>query len=398
MSEDNQSESVPVLFGDNALAARSDAAAVARATQEIQAALVIAQRCPRDEIKAIQQIVQACHRKPLAEMAEYEYPRGGTRITGPTIVLLRAIANRWGNLRFGWKETERRNGESTVRCEAWDCQSNAQAFREFVVKHWRDTQQGGHTITDERDIYELLANMAARRVRSCLEEVIDADVVDTAIDTCRETLKKGEKTPLRDRAVAIVLAFAQFGVDKDMIERRLGNNMEAISENQLASLRRIHKSLTDGVGKREDYFKPATAAPEFGGEKSPGAQPETAGSQKPSTTQGSAVGGGSPPPPAAAADDKAEAAMGLAPEKKPEPPPPQTVGQRLVKGLRALCKTANINEGHLLDFAATIGISDGSSGSLEELAMVNAAGLQKLHDGWAEVSARIKTALANKTP
>ena len=111
------------LFEDNsqAVAVRRDDAAVARATQEIQAALVIAQRFPRDQIKVKSKIMEACQRKELAEMAEYEYSRGGTRITGPTIDLLRAIANRWGNIRWGWTETDRRDGESSVRCFAWDC-------------------------------------------------------------------------------------------------------------------------------------------------------------------------------------------------------------------------------------------------------------------------------------
>ena len=43
-------------------------AAVARATQEIQASLVIAQRFPRDEIRAKTRIMEACKRKGLAEV------------------------------------------------------------------------------------------------------------------------------------------------------------------------------------------------------------------------------------------------------------------------------------------------------------------------------------------
>ena len=249
-----------------ALAMQHDAAAVARATQEIQAALVIAQRFPRDEVKSKSRILEACKRKELAEQAEYEYSRGGTRITGPTIDLLRAIANRWGNIRFGWAEVERRDGQSSVRCFAWDMQSNGQAERTFTVNHWRDTQAGGYELKDERDIYELLANQAARRVRACLEEVIDADIVTSAVDQCRITLRTGERVPLKDRAVQMVTAFAEFGVVQAMIETRLGNKLEAVSENQLASLRRIYKALKDGVGKREDYFKAETAKPEFGPE------------------------------------------------------------------------------------------------------------------------------------
>src|SRR6187431_2096030 len=115
------------------LAAQNDAAAVARATQEIQAALVIAQRAPRNEVKCKSRILEACKRRELAEVAEYEYSRGGTRITGPTVDLMRAVANRWGNIRFGWTEVDRRDGTSVVRCFAWDMQTNGQAERTFSV-------------------------------------------------------------------------------------------------------------------------------------------------------------------------------------------------------------------------------------------------------------------------
>ncbi len=220
MNEENQS---PAMFTPGQLVTSNDTAAVARAIQEVQASLVIAKRYPRDEIRAKAKILQACQRKELAEVSEYEYSRGGTRITGPTIDLLRAIANRWGNLSFGWQEVERREGESTVRCQAWDLDNNGQAFRSFVVKHWRDTQGGGYLLKDERDIYELLANQAARRVRACLEEVLDADVVTAAVDQCRRTLTQGDKTPLKDQVVQMLNAFVEFGVTQGEIEKRLGN-------------------------------------------------------------------------------------------------------------------------------------------------------------------------------
>lgn len=265
----------PELFRDRSqeIIAQQDAAAVARATQEIQAALVIGQRNPRDEVRAEARIMEACKRKSLAVVAEYEYSRGGTKITGPTIDLLRAIANRWQNLLWGWAEVERRNGQSMVRCWAWDTQNNSRSERTFVVRHWRDTQAGGYQLDDERDIYELCANMAARRVRACMEEVIDADIVDKAIDQCRKTLKEGETLPIKDRAAAVVVAFAEHGVTQEMIEARLGNKMNAVSENQLASLRRIYKSLKDGVGRREDYFKGTPVEPNFASRVAPEAPP-----------------------------------------------------------------------------------------------------------------------------
>lgn len=357
MSEESNK---PVLFKDDSMAimAQNDAAAVARATQEIQAALTIAQRFERNEIKAKTRILEACKRKELAEVAEYEYSRGGTRITGPTIDLLRAIANRWGNIRYGWSEVERREGYSMVRCFAWDLQSNGQAERTFSVKHWRDTSAGGYALEDERDIYELMANQAARRVRACLEEVIDADVVDAAVEQCRLTLKTDQRTPMSDRLVKIMESFKPFGVTQSMVETRLGNKLEAVSENQYAQLFRIWKSLKDGVGKREDYFKPPTAKPEFAGEaKAAPTQSETAGTSS-APVQSTDVSGGSPP-----------------------------AKSSYLTAIRNLCSVAKFTEATLLGYLQQTGASDGSHASLDE---VPAEILGSVHDHWKDVVAAIR--------
>lgn len=390
MEESNQSPNQsPQLFSDTSagMMAAADAAAVARATQEIQAALVIAQRFPRDEIKAKSRILQACQRKDLAELSEYEYSRGGTRITGPTIDLLRAIANRWGNIRFGWTEVDRRDGASFVRCFAWDLQSNGQAERTFTVKHWRDTQGGGYALEDERDIYELLANMAARRVRACLEEVIDSDIVTAAIDQCRLTLRSGEKVPLKDRVVQMLNAFTEFGVTKEMIEKRLGNVLDAVSENQLASLRRIFKSLKDGVGKREDFFKASEVPPNFAA----GSAAQSASGAAVEPTRASPVAETFTRPP----DAEAELiAAGLAPEPAPKAAAaavePATPPSNL-KVLRIACKGAKIKESALMEHLNAIGVCD-EVGSLEELQMTNAAAVEAVIKDWPAISARIKAA------
>jgi hypothetical protein len=283
-------------------------AAVSRSIQEVQAALVVAKKFPRDEFAAIESIKTACKRPGLAENAEYEYSRGGTKITGPTIDLLETIAKRWGNIDYGWEEVERRDGESKIRAFAWDQQTNCKAGVTFVVRHWRDTQSGGYALKDERDIYELIANQASRRVRACLERVVDSDVVDMAREECKKTLRGQNKEPLVDRVRKMVESFSNdFSVSPMMLEARLGNKLDACSENQLASLRRVYKSLRDGVGKREDFFK-------LGGDDTP-----------------------PPPPPQPAAstppasDEKAEADAGLAPEQPPQsaPEPSGNVGSRL---------------------------------------------------------------------
>jgi hypothetical protein len=256
-------------------------------------------------------------------------------------------------------------------------QSNAKAIRTFVVRHSRDTQAGGYELSDERDIYELLANMAARRVRACLEEVIDADIVEKAIDQCRVTLKQGEKLPIKDRAAKVLLAFSEFGVTQEMIEKRIGNKMDAVSENQLASLRRIYKALSDGVGKREDYFKPDQnfEAPKFKEEPESKAQEPAPKAQEPEI------------PPQEPEPSKQEPAP-KTPEKMFAPESGKTGNQ--LRLLRELCKVSKIKEPDLLRALEDMGVTSGGFGSLEDIALSSPAIITATIKDWATLSKTIK--------
>jgi len=78
-----------------------------RAAQEVQAAVLLAKRFPRNETDAIARILQACKRKSLAEQSQYAYPRGGTKVEGPSIRLAEVLAQNWGNIESGVVELER---------------------------------------------------------------------------------------------------------------------------------------------------------------------------------------------------------------------------------------------------------------------------------------------------
>jgi hypothetical protein len=69
-------------------------------------------------------ILNACTRPTLAEAGALHLRRGGTEITGPSIRLAEALAQNWGNIQFGIRELEQRNGESTVEAFAWDIETN----------------------------------------------------------------------------------------------------------------------------------------------------------------------------------------------------------------------------------------------------------------------------------
>lgn len=221
---------------------------------EIQSRLMVAKSCPRDEVEALDRIKTACQRVNLAQNAEYSYSRGGTEITGPTIDLLRVVANCWGNIDYGFRELSQANGESTVESFAWELETNAKNTKVFTVPHKRYTKNGSYPLTDPRDIYETVANNAERRVRACLEAIIPPDVVDEAVRECRSTLKsKVEITP--ERLKKMLEEFSRFGITKEQIEKRLGRRIDAIHPAQFISMGRICKSLQEGMSKPGDWFE-----------------------------------------------------------------------------------------------------------------------------------------------
>jgi len=230
--------------------------ATTRQAQEVQAAMVIAKKFPRNEMDSINRVLTACKRPRLARQAMYEYPRGGQKVTGASIRLAEAIAQNWGNIDFGIVELEQRNGESIVEAYAWDLETNTRQTKVFTVPHVRGTKKGNIALTDPRDIYEMVANQGARRLRACILGVIPGDVVDDALEECEKTIKGQNSKPLKDRIREGVQLFEEkFSVTKEMLEKYIGCKAEAFSENDMLRLNKVFVSLKDGMASREDYFE-----------------------------------------------------------------------------------------------------------------------------------------------
>lgn len=249
------------------IARRPEQNAVADAGQqreiaEVQAAMVIAKRFPRNQIEATDRILQACTRATLAEGALYSYSRGGQVITGPSIRLAEVAAQAWGNVSFGIRELEQRNGASTVEAFAWDMETNTRQVKVFQVEHKRHTKKGAYKLEDPRDIYELVANQGARRLRSCILGVVPGDVIEAAVKQCEQTLHASADTS-PEALKKLLAAFAPFGITKDQIEARIQCRIEAIRPAQIVQLKKVYASLRDGMSAPADWFEfdESTAAP-----------------------------------------------------------------------------------------------------------------------------------------
>jgi hypothetical protein len=230
-----------------------------RAVAEVQARMMIARANPRDPMRCMDLILRDCTRPSLAEAALYQYSRGGSSISGPSIRLAEAIAQRWGNIQSGIKELSRSGGYSECVAYAWCLEVGYYDERQFQVRHWRDTKGGGYALTDERDIYELISNLGQRRKRAVLLTVIPGDVVEAAVQQCEETLHVSADTS-PEALARIATAFEGFGVTKTQIEKRCQCRLEAIRPAQVVQLRKIFASLKDGMSDAKDWFEQPNGA------------------------------------------------------------------------------------------------------------------------------------------
>lgn len=243
-----------------------------REVAEVQTAMVIARRFPRDEVAAMDKILQACTRPTLAEGALYEYARGGTDIKGPSIRLAECLAQYWGHLDFGWRVMEERPGVTKVQAFAWDMQTGVRSQAVFDVLHERVAHGKKQQLHDPRDIYEHVANAASRRLRACILRVIPGDVVEAAQRQCEQTLHiRGEVTP--ERIANLLAQFAEYGVTKAQIEKRIQRRIDAMTPGMMVQLGRVFTSMRDGMSEPADWFDQGEPTGAQDAPGAPGAQP-----------------------------------------------------------------------------------------------------------------------------
>lgn len=243
---------------DNDLEVRGASAATdiatSRAAQEVQGAIFMAKKFPRNDTKSYTDIMAACGRPTLAEKAQYSYPRGGQMVKGASIHIAREIARCWGNLDSGIVELESTPTETMMLAYAWDLQSNTRSSKCFVVKHERHTKKGVERLSDPRDIRELGANIGARFLRQCILALIPSDIVEAALRKCDDTLRDGGGKPVEDRVREMVVRFKELGVLQEDIEKRLGHKIEATTVTELVNLAKVFTAIKDGVSDVDQWF------------------------------------------------------------------------------------------------------------------------------------------------
>lgn len=233
-----------------------------RAIAEAQGKLAIAKRFPRDYTTSYAQAIQSCQRKGLAEKAFYSYPRGKETVNGVTIRFAEELARCYGNLDYGIKELSTSDGKTEMQAYCWDLETNTISTQNFTNQHKREAYGKQLDLTSQRDIYELNANMGARRLRSRILAILPPDLVEDCISECRKTLAGDNTMPMVDKIKNMVVGFQKLGVSKEQLEIRLGHKVETITPEELTNYVGIYNGIKNKETKIAEWFEQPKQASE----------------------------------------------------------------------------------------------------------------------------------------
>jgi hypothetical protein len=245
-----QSGNFAAATQENTMGAVASAGEIAR----VQAQLVYAASRPRDKRKALDNMLTEFQIPELAEISLYQYARGGSDVTGLSIRAAETMAMAWGNMDFGLRELEQKQGESTVEAFAWDLETNVRRSITFRTPHFRDTKKGRVKLEDSRDIYEMVANQGSRRVRACILAVLPQYVKDAVQKQIANTMAATfQITP--EYLKTWLDAFGALGVTKKMIEKLIQRDYSSITPAQMVGLVNKYNALKDGMAAVSDFFE-----------------------------------------------------------------------------------------------------------------------------------------------
>lgn len=255
-------------FGLTETAEGADIKAVGEASRnqhEMQAAIIVAKKFPRDEAAAFAKLMKAALRPSFAEDAAYKFPRGGQDVTGPSVNVAREAARVWGNIRYGLEVIRDDHTSRLIRGWAWDMETNTKVEAEDDFKKMIQRKDGrGGTVwltPDERDLRELTNRRGAILMRNCILQLLPKDLIEDALFQCTATLKdKSAKDPEGTRK-RLVVNFSAVNVTPEMIAQKLGHPLAEASPDELAELQGVYTSIKDGNSTWREYTEETHATP-----------------------------------------------------------------------------------------------------------------------------------------
>jgi hypothetical protein len=220
-----------------------------QAVAQVRLAMEMAIMYPRNEDEARSKVEKACSRFAFAEKATYAYPRGTTTVTGPSIYLAKELAKSWRNIQFGHFTVAETQENRTIRCWAWDLESNTRNELDMTFAKLIYTRKEGWHPPDERDLLELTNRQGSKGVRNAILSLLPWDLVQDMANKARATVQTGIKEDPEKFRKAIIASFASIGIGGEELTHYVGFPLDQLGKQHsviLAELRAVYQRIHDG--------------------------------------------------------------------------------------------------------------------------------------------------------
>lgn len=231
--------------------------ALAQATAaEIQAAITVAIRYPRNENQALAAISLSANRPTFRERAIYRFPRSGKEIKGPSVYLAREFARLWRNIRHGFDVVGDDGEFVSIVGYAYDLETNTKVTQAARIRSLIFRKGKGWIQPDERDKREMVNKAGAICQRNALLQIIPRDMVEDVVELIETNDRKEVSNEVGDSRRKIVTAFGAIGVDGAQLEAFVGYPLAELKTDDIVRLRQIYASIRDGNSTWSEHYEP----------------------------------------------------------------------------------------------------------------------------------------------
>jgi hypothetical protein len=254
----------------------ASAAVAAQAEAMVKARYAIAVARPRDWDAVRQRLLAACRRPRFAEAAIYSKPIGKDRVTGPSVRFAEECARSMGNIEASSQVIYDDASKRITRVAAIDLETNTPWVKDVVVEkiverrdpRGRDvlgkrTNTSGEVVyivrATEDDLLNKQAALESKAQRGNILRIVPADIVEEALDVCREVRKQEDARDPDAARKKLLDAFASIGVKPADLKTYLGTPLDGLQPAQLDELRAIYTTIRDGEARWADYLARAAA-------------------------------------------------------------------------------------------------------------------------------------------
>ncbi len=232
---------------------------------EIDSQVAVAHRYPRSIARARETAESLISMsRAIAESCSYCVPRGGKKLTGPSIRLAEISASSWGNLQYGGRPLS--VGETTCSAQgfAWDMERNVRIVEEVPR---RIVGKDGERFNEDM-INVTLAAAKSIAMRNAILRVVPRSFVDVLYQHAKAVACGNEKE-LPERRTRAFDALSKLGVSRAAILRAVDRpSIEDVTTDDLEVLFGLHTSVKEQrLQLAEAFPEPIPEAPE--GERVP---------------------------------------------------------------------------------------------------------------------------------